>query len=98
MEEDTVNSTLDSLVAEYETSKVRLKEERSKVEGIFDAEITTTTIIRREKEEKDKVKALVDQKGAFSASTIYTNIGTMCITTCTVLEAQRIQLEQAAKK
>ena len=61
--EDTVNSTLESLVIEYETSKVRLKEEGFKVEGIFDAGITIDTTIRREKDNKDQVKVLVDRKG-----------------------------------
>ena len=71
--EDIVNSTLNSMVAEYEISKVRLKKELFKVEGMFYAEIKIATTIRREKEDKDQVKALVNRKGTFSASAIYTN-------------------------
>ena len=44
-----------------------------------------------------KIKsALVDRKGGFSASAVYTNVGTMCITSSAVLKIQRIQLEQEA--
>ena len=78
-----------------------MKEERFKVEDIFDEEImitTTTTTIRREKEEKDQARALVYQKGETSASVIYTNIGTMYITAGAILKDQIIQLKQATKK
>ena len=64
------------------------------VEGIFDAEIPTATTLRRKETEDEQVKALVDRKGGFSASAIYTNIGTMCVTSSAILKAQRMQLEQ----
>ena len=64
------------------------------VEGIFDAEIPTATTLRRKETQEEQVKALVDRKGGFSASAIYTNIGTMCVTSGAVLKAQRMQLEQ----
>ena len=67
------------------------------VEGIFDAEIPTATTLRRKETQEEQVKALVDRKGGFSASAIYTNIGTMCVTSGAVLKAQRMQLEQQKK-
>ena len=67
------------------------------VEGIFDAEIPTATTLRRKETQEEQVKALVDRKGGFSASAIYTNIGTMCVTSGAVLKAQRMQLEHQQK-
>ena len=64
------------------------------VEGIFDAEIPTATTLRRKETQEEQVKALVDRKGGFSVSAIYTNIGTMYVISSAVLKAQRIQLEQ----
>ena len=64
------------------------------VEGIFDAEIPTATTLRRKETDDEQVKALVDRKGGFSASAIYTNIGTMCVTSSAVLKVQRMQLKQ----
>ena len=63
------------------------------VEGIFDAEIPTAAKVRRNSTAEDQVKALVAQKEGFSASSIFTNIGTMYITSGAILKAQRIQLE-----
>ena len=77
---------------------MRLKEEGFKVEVIFYAEIITAIAIRREKEEKDQVKSPDDRKGVCTVSAVYTNIGTVCVTAGAVLKAQRIQLEQTAKK
>ena len=70
-----------------------MNKEGINTEGIFDADIpTATNIIRNETEDKH-VKALIKSKGVFSASSIYTNVGTMCITSGAVLKAQRYQLE-----
>ena len=44
------------------------------------------------------MQALVNKKGGFSASPIYTNLRTMCITDSAVLTTHRIQLEQEAKE
>ena len=41
---------------------------------------------------------LVKRKGGFSASPVYTNMGTACITTIEFLMTERIQLEQGDKK
>ena len=77
--EDTGDTTLQDLVEEYEQAKADLINEGFNIEGIFDAEIPTATKLRRNDTEEDQVKALVTQKGGFSASEIYTNIGTICI-------------------
>ena len=44
------------------------------------------------------MKALVEIKGGFSASAIFTNVGTMCVTSGAIIKAQRIQLEKKAKE
>ena len=44
------------------------------------------------------MQALVKRKGGFSASPIYKNVGTMCITVSAVLTAQTIQLKQNPKE
>ena len=44
------------------------------------------------------MKALVERKGGFSASAIFTNVGTMCVTSSAIIKAQRIQLEKKAKE
>ena len=88
------NGGLDQLVNEYEEAKLDLKKEGFNVEGIFDAEIPTATNLRSKETEDEQVKALIERKGGFSASAIYTNIGTMCITSGAVLKAQRYQLEK----
>ena len=81
---------------EYEEAKLYLKKEGFKFEVIFDTEIPTATNIRRKETEDKHVKALIERKGGFSASSIYTNIGTMCITSGAVLKAQMYQLEKKA--
>ena len=96
--EATQDTTLEDLVNEYEGAKLDLKAQGFNMDGIFDAEIATATNLKRKGTEDDQVKALVARKGAFSASAIFTNIGTMCITTTAVLKAQRMQLEAEAKK
>ena len=63
------------------------------VEGIFDAEITTASKLQSKEAEDEQVKALVDRKEGFLESSIYTNIGTMRVTSSTVLKAQRRQLK-----
>jgi len=96
--EDTQASTLEDLLQVYEGAKLDLKEQGFNVDGIFDAEIATATNLKRKDNEDDQVKALVVRKGAFLASAIFTNIGTMCITSSAILKAQRIQLEAEARK
>ena len=44
------------------------------------------------------MKALVERKGGFSASAIFTNFGTMCVTSGAIIKSQRIQLERKAKE
>ena len=96
--EDTQDETLEDLVQEYEGAKLDLREQGFNVDGIFDAEIATATNLKRKDTEDDQVKALVARKGAFSASAIFTNIGTMCVTSTAILKAQRMQLEAEAQK
>ena len=76
---------------------MNLLEEAFNIKGIFDAMILTVTTLRRKDTEDGKVKALVDRKGRFSASAIYTNIGTVCVTSSAVFKAQRIQLGHQKK-
>ena len=85
---------MEDLSQEYEEAKVKLLEEGFNVEGIFDAEIATATKLRRKETEEEQINALIDRKGGFSASSIFTNIGTMCVTSSAVLKAQRTQLNQ----
>ena len=94
--EEREDNTLEDLVQEYEDAKMELKHEGFNVEGIFDAEVPTATKLRRKETEEEQVKALVERKGGFSASAIFTNIGTMCVTSGAIIKAQRLQLEQKA--
>jgi len=96
--EDTGKDTggLDQLVNDYEEAKLDLKKEGFNVEGIFDAEIPTATNLRRKETEDKQVNELIERNGGFSASAIYTNIGTVCINSGAVLKAQRYQLEKKA--
>ena len=96
--EDREDNTLEDLVQEYEDAKLELKQEGFNVEGIFDAEVPTATKLRRKETEEEQVKALVDRNGGFSASAIFTNVGTMCVTSGAIIKAQRIQLEKKAKE
>ena len=68
------------------------------MDGIFDAKVDDAPVIRRHEEEEAQVEALVKKRKAFSASGIYTNIGTMCVTSEAVLKAGRQQLELVAKE
>ena len=43
------------------------------------------------------MKALLDRKGGFSTSEIFTNVGTMCVTSGAIIKAQIRQLEKKAK-
>lgn len=44
------------------------------------------------------MKALVERKGGSSASAIFTNVRTMCVTASAIIKAQRIQLKKKAKE
>ena len=44
------------------------------------------------------MKALLDRKGGFSASEVFTHGGTLCVTSVAIIKAQRIQLEKKAKE
>ena len=95
LNEDNVQGRkLQAIYDEYVEQKLKLKDEGFNVEGIFDATIPTAQVARRSTEEEHQVKALVDQKSAFSAPSIFTNVDTMCITAGAVLKAQRIQLQK----
>ena len=59
-------------------------------------DIPTTTTLRSKDTEDEQVKELKDRKGRFSASSMYTNVGTMCINSGAVLKAQMYQLENNA--
>ena len=83
---------------EYEDAKLELKQEGFNIEGIFDAEVPTATKLRRKETEEEQVKALVERKGGFSASAIFTNVGTVCVTSTAIIKAQRIQLKKKAKE
>ena len=87
---------LDKLVNEYEEEKLYLKKEGFNSEGIFDADIPTAPNIRSKETEDEHFKALIERKVVFSASSVYMNVGTMCITLGAVLKAQRYQLENRA--
>ena len=76
----------------------QLKQMGFRVNGIFDAEIDSAPMIQRSHEEKEQIRALVSKKKAFLASGIYTNIGTMCVTSGAVLKAQRSQMENYARE
>ena len=86
------------IVKEYEDVKNKLRSLGFNVDGIFDAEIEVTPVIRREEEEEKQVDALVSKKKAFSASGIFQNVGTMCVTSKAVLLAQRKQLEMIVRE
>ena len=73
-----------------------MKKEGFNVEGIFDAEIPTVNYPRRKETEEKHVKELIERKERFLPSSIYTNVGTMCITSGAVLKAQRYHLEKKA--
>ena len=84
------------LVNEYEEAKLDLKKEGFNIEGIFDADIPTATNLRRKEAEDKHVKTIIDRKGWFYASSIYTNFGTMCINLGTVLRAHMYHIEKKA--
>ena len=44
------------------------------------------------------MKDILKRKGGFYSSSIYTNVGTVCINASAVFTEQRIQLEQEAKE
>ena len=92
-QEDTC---LDELVNEYEEAKLYLKKEIFNVEGIFDAQIPTATNLRRKEKEYEQVKALIERRGGFSASSLYINVGTIFITSGAVPKAQMYNLEKKA--
>ena len=50
---------LDELVNEYEEAKLDSREEGFNLEGIFDADITTATNLRRKETEDKQVKAVI---------------------------------------
>ena len=105
-EEHGASEELEKLVEDYERAKEDLRRDGFNVDGIFNAEIDTATTRRRQEKEDEQVKALVSRRAAFSASAIFQNIGTMCITDRAVIRAQKQQLleferkknEQARKK
>lgn len=96
--EDTQDTALKDLAQEYEAAKVALKEQCFNVDGIFDTDIVTHTNLKRKDTEDDQVNTLVALKGAFSASAIFTNIGTMCVTSSAIMKVQMIQLDAEAYK
>ena len=83
---------------EYEDAKLALKYKGFNVEGIFDAEVPTATKLRRKETEEEQVKALVERRGGFSASAIFTNVGTMCVTSGAIIKAQRIRVRRKLRK
>ena len=64
----------------------------------FDAEVPTATRSQRKETEEEQVKALLERKGGFSASAIFTNAGTMCVTSGAIIKAKIIQLEKKLRK
>ena len=89
---------MEQIVSDYNATKEELKRMGFRVDGIFEAEIDSAPVIQRSQEEKEQIHALVSKKKAFSASGIYTNIGTMCVTSGAVLKAQRSQMEKYARE
>ena len=79
-----VNQELEEVNNEYHQAKKHLKDEGFRVDGIFDASITTATTIKRKEREDIQAKELLKKKGAFSASSIFTNIGTMCVSSTSI--------------
>ena len=96
--ENTDDTNLEDLVQEYEDANLNLKEEYFNVDGIFDAEIVTATKLKRKENEEDQINSLIARKGSFSVSAMFTNIGTMYVTSSAFLKAQRLQLEEEARK
>ena len=92
------NEDIERMNNEYHKAKRELKDQGFRVDGIFDVQITTATSIKRKQREEEQVRALIKRKGAFSASSIYTNLGSMCVSSPSVTKAQRIQIEQEAEK
>ena len=86
-EKDGKTADLSLLSHQYETSKNILREMGFTVEGVFDAKIDAATVIWRRPEEEDWIDELVAKRKAFSASGIYTSIGTMCVISEAVLKA-----------
>ena len=97
-EKDEKAEDISLLSHQYETSQNVLREMGFTVEGVFDAKIDTALVIRRRAKEEDQNDELVAQKKGFSDSDIYTNIGTMCVTSEAVLKAQRRQMELYARE
>ena len=88
------NEKIEQVNEDYHKAKKELKDQGFRVEGIFDATIATSTSIKRKEREDDQTQALLKRKGAFSASGIYTNMGSMCVSCPAVTQAQRQYLEE----
>ena len=92
------NEDVEKVSNDYFNAKKELKDNRFRVDGIFDVHITTATSVKRKEREQDQTAVLLQRKGAFSASAIYTNIGTMCVSCPSVTKAQIMQLKHELKE
>ena len=88
------NDDTEKVVNEYYLAKRELKDLGFRTEGIFDVQLSTATSLKRKEREEDQSRTLLKKKGAFSASAIYTNLGTMCVSSPSITKVQRMQLEQ----
>ena len=73
------NDDTEKVVNEYYLAKRELKDLGFRTEGIFDVQLSTATSLKRKEREEDQSRTLLKKKGAFSASAIYANLGTMCV-------------------
>ena len=89
-----VKEDLEKVNNEYHNAKKELKDQGFRVDGVFDVRITTATTIKRKERKEDQAQALLKKKGAFSASSIYTYIGSMCVPSPSITQVQRIKLER----
>ena len=55
--------------------------------------VATSSSLKQKERECDQTEILLKRKGAFSASGIYTNMGSMCVSCPAIPKAQRRQLE-----
>ena len=75
-----------------------MKKEVFNVEIIFDAEILNATNLIRKEIEYEQVNVRIDRRGGLSASSIYTNVGTVCINSVAALKAQMYRLEKEGNR
>jgi len=79
MNQEHTNTDIERINEECQDAKKKLKDEGFRVEGLFDVEIVTSASVKQKEREEDHTVELLKRKGPFSASGIYRNIGSMCV-------------------